>query len=212
MIALDEEIRDALAETFNMALGEASAQFADLVNEEIDLAVPDVELVHRNELVRRFNDPDDVTEHPVMCRISQAFVSKQADIGTLAMLLFPERGSLEIVRRMLGEDVSAERLTELEQDALGEIGNIIINSCMNSLAHIFDREMKGSLPEVRSGPVDELFPSTGNDDIAVLLARIGMRMASKRISGHVIFIMDIPSLQVSIQQIRRFFGIAVADT
>lgn len=211
MIALDEEIRDALAETFNMALGEASAQFADLVNEEIGLSVPDVELLRRSELVRRIDAPGESGEHALLCRISQAFVSKQADIDALAMLLFPQRGSLEIVRRMLGEDVSAERLSELEQDALGEIGNIIINSCMNSLAHIFDREMKGSLPEVRNGSASELFATSGDDEDAVLLARIGMRMASKRISGHVIFMMDLPSLQVSIQQIRRFFGIATID-
>jgi len=36
-------------------------------------------------------------------------------------------------------------------------------------------------------------------------------MATRRISGHVIFMMDMNSLQVSIQQIRQFFGIAPAE-
>ena len=210
-LTLDDDMRDALAETFNMALGEASAQFAELVNEEIELSVPSVELVHRRELVAHIDGPDSGLERTPLCRIAQDFRSLQSDIDTHAVLLFPERGSLEIVRRMLGDDVSDERLNELEQDALGEIGNIIINSCMNSLAHIFDREMTGSLPDVRTGLACDLFAPGDGDDGAVLLARIGMRMATRRISGHVIFMMDMNSLQVSIQQIRQFFGIASAE-
>lgn len=220
MIALDDDIRDALAETFNIALGNASAQFAELVNEEIELSVPDVELVEHHLLVARIEASNDDGARGDLCRISQDFQSSQGDIATQAILLFPERGSLEIVRRMLGDTVSAESLNELEQDALGEIGNIIINSCMNSLAHIFDREMTGTLPEVRTGIAQELFgmhtPAGSHHETravkaqnAVLLARIGMRMASRSISGHVVFMMDIHSLQRSIEQIRRFFGMAV---
>ncbi len=207
MIDLDEDIRDALAETFNMALGEASVQFAELVQEEIELAVPQVQLVPRHALLAHLEADSPSTDNASLCRIAQHFQSRSSDIATEAVLLFPERGSLEIVRQMLGDDISDERLNEIEQDALGEIGNIIINSCMNSLAHIFDREMTGSLPEVRTGSAAELFGATPVQDGAVLLAHIRMRMATKRITGQVIFIMDVASLQVSIQQIRQFFGL-----
>lgn len=203
MIDLEDDVRDALAETFNMALGDASVQFAELVNEEIELTVPEVELVRRADLACRLGGAEGDVAPVMLCRISQDFHSLQADIRTQAVLLFPESGSLEIVRRMLGDTASAEQLNELEQDALAEIGNIIINSCMNCLAHVFDREMNGSLPEVRVGPARELF--AGADEQAVLLARIGMRMASKQVSGHVLFMMDLPSLQRSIEQVRRFF-------
>lgn len=208
MIDLDDEVRDALAETFNMALGGAAEQFAELVNEEIELTVPQVELVHHDELVARIAQDTPGQSAAALCRISQDFQSSRADITTQAVLLFPERGSLEIVRRMLGDTVSAERLTELEQDALGEIGNIIINSCMNSLAHIFDREMTGTLPVVRSGSAEDLFAAAPDDDAAILLARIGMRLASRSVSGYVIFLMDLPSLQRSIEQIQRFFSLS----
>lgn len=206
-LELDEELRDALGETFNMALGEASVQFAELVNEEIELTVPMVELVPRGALVARIEDNGYGGERTTLCRIAQDFTSVQSDISTRAVLLFPERGSLEIVRRMLGDEISDEKINEIEADALGEIGNIIINSCMNSLAHIFGREMTGSLPDVRTGLAEDLFGADDTRQGAVLLARIGMRMATRRISGHVIFMMDMQSLQVSIQQIRQFFGV-----
>lgn len=204
MIELDDDMRDALAETFNLALGEASTQFAELVGEEIELSVPSVELVPRQALLAHIAAAHD---SGTLCRIAQDFTSRQADIRTQAVLLFPERASLEVVRHMLGEHYGSERSNEIEQDALAEVGNIIINSCMNSLAHIFDREMTGSLPEVRTGYASELFDRSVADDGAVLLARIGMRTAAQHIEGKVIFMMDLPSLKVSMAQIRLYFGL-----
>ena len=70
-------------------------------------------------------------ESQALCCIAQHYVAGNA-FDTDALLLFPERGSLEIVRRMLGRsEIQLDQITELEQDALGEIGNIIINSCMS---------------------------------------------------------------------------------
>ena len=51
MIHLDEDTSDALAEAFNLALGEAAASFAEIVQEEIVMTVPVVELLPRTELV-----------------------------------------------------------------------------------------------------------------------------------------------------------------
>lgn len=213
MIELDEDTRDALAETFNMALGEASAQFAELVGEEIELSVPVVDLVPRENLVARLVDSDGLGPRTALCRIAQTFRSRQADLDTQAVLIFTEQGSLEIVRRLLGDaHAEVEGLNEIEQDALGEIGNIVINSCMNSLAHIFDREMVGTLPDVRTGMAGDLFgraESAGHS--ATLFARISMRMSSRRISGHVLFIMDLRSLQIGVRQIRQFFGLPLVN-
>lgn len=214
MITLDDETLDALAETFNLALGEASVQFAELVQQEIELSVPEVDIVPlkglASALQRCHSACGPGTAPQPLCRIAQSFRSTQSDIRADAMLVFPEKASLEIVRQMLGSSDAAEHVTEIEQDALAEIGNIIINSCMNSLAHIYGREMLGSLPDVRTGRTDDLFRPRGlssADDHPVLLARIDMRMSAQQMHGTVVFIMDAASLQVSLQQIRRFFGL-----
>ena len=208
MRAFTELEMDALSEAFNLALGEAAATFASLVREEIELSAPTVEIISREALSTRLEKAQSDNHSNRLCSIDQRFHSADG-FDSEALLLFPEQGSLEIVRRMLGDSSpSAEQISELEQDALAEVGNIIINSCMNSLAHIFGREMTGTLPDVRTGKAEELFGREEGDESAVLLARIGMRMATRRISGHVIFMMDMQSLQVSIQQIRQFFGIA----
>ena len=53
MRAFSELEMDALAEAFNLALGEAAATFSAIVHEEIELSVPVVEFVSRDELTRR---------------------------------------------------------------------------------------------------------------------------------------------------------------
>lgn len=209
MIHLDEDTSDALAEAFNLALGEAAASFAEIVQEEIVMTVPVVELLPRTELVSRLQLLPREGSSPGgrLCSIAQRFDRQQGGLSTEAILLFPEHGSLEIVRRMLGDSSpSAEQISELEQDALAEVGNIIINSCMNSLAQIFDTEMIGTLPGVRSAHPDELFAGHPGSEM-VLMARIGMNMLTQQISGYVLFVMELSALQTGIEQIRNFFAL-----
>ncbi|MCV2359168.1 chemotaxis protein CheC [Paucibacter sp. TC2R-5] len=205
---LGELERDALAEAFNLALGEAASSFADIVNEEVHVSVPEVEILTRQQLVERLAGLPSADSNPALCSISQSFHSADTQLATETLLLFPERGGLEIVRRMLGDTgTPLEHVSELEQDALGEIGNIIINSCMSSLAGIFKTEMIGTLPSVERVLPLELFGQQSQGDI-VLVARIGMRMSSQDVTGFVLFLMDLPSLETVISLIQRFFGLA----
>jgi chemotaxis protein CheC len=156
--------------------------------------VPTIEFVSREELTRRLqaHPAGGVGRPPVSHQpaLSYAATAFQTD----ALLLFPEHGSLEIVRRMLGDDTSIEHITELEQDALAEIGNIIINSCMSSLANLFGTEMIGSLPRVQSRTARTLLDDKPPPTV-ILVARIGMTMAAHNLSGFVLFIMDVPSIE-----------------
>ncbi|MDC8784337.1 hypothetical protein [Roseateles koreensis] len=205
---LNELERDALAEAFNLAVGEAAASFGGIVNEEIQVTVPEVEILSREILVRRLVDlPSTHNVSPKLCSISQAFHSPDIQLSTEALLLFPERSGLDIVRRMLGDTGSTvEQVSELEQDALGEVGNIIINSCMSSLTLIFRTEMIGTLPTVDRVSPQDLFRNLAPDHV-MLVAHIGMSMSSQDVTGYVLFMMDLPSLTNVIQLVQRFFGL-----
>ena len=199
---------DALTEAFNLSLGEATAAFSAIVREEIELSVPVVEFVARDELARRLQGSQAGGVDDRLCRINQHFHTGDG-FATDALLLFPEQGSLEIVRRMLGADTSAEHITELEQDALAEIGNIIINSCMSSLADLFGSEIIGSLPRVQSSSVARLLEDKAPDSL-VLMARIGMKMSAHNLSGFVLFLMDVPSIDHFMGEVSRLFGLPEA--
>ena len=205
MRPLSELECDALSEAFNLALGEAAATFASIVREEITLSAPVVEIITRDTLIARLRAAGCGNSTSRICSIDQRF---HADMhfDSDALLLFPEQGSLEIVRRMIGDETPIEQITELEQDALAEIGNIIINSCMSSLANLFGTEMHGSLPVVRSCTADTLLGVRQASDV-ILVAQINMRMSAHDISGYVLFIMDVPSIESFMRQVARLFNL-----
>jgi chemotaxis protein CheC len=190
---------DALTEAFNLSLGEAAATFSSIVREEIELSVPTIEILSRDELIQRLESGRPAGTDERLCRINQHF-NAASGFQTDALLLFPEHGSLEIVRRMLGDDTPVQHITELEQDALAEIGNIVINSCMSSLANLFGTEMIGSLSRTASSLLDDKDASD-----VILVARIGMTMAAYNLSGFVLFIMDVPSIESFMAQVSRLF-------
>ena len=204
-IVLDDLQLDALAETFNLSLGEAAAVFSQLVQEEIELSVPTVELVPREQMIERLKELGRHGDTERLCSITQEF-DAQETFQTDTMLIFPEKDSLEIVRRMLNEQATAEAITELEQDALAEIGNIIINGCMSSISNLFRKEITGTLPEVVINDSRTLIMEhcTADD---VLVARIGMHLAVHNVSGFVLFMMDIPSIRSFVGEIEHLFDI-----
>jgi chemotaxis protein CheC len=198
---------DALTEAFNLSLGEAAATFSAIVREEIELS-------------SRWSNSSPAMNSPVACRAPRTAAPRTACAGSTStfhrrrlchrcLLLFPEQGSLEIVRRMLGDDTSIEHITELEQDALAEIGNIIINSCMSSLADLFGSEIIGSLPRVQCSSIPRLLDDKSPDNL-ILVARIGMSMSAHNLSGFVLFLMDVPSIDHFMAQVSRLFGLPEA--
>jgi len=68
---------------------------------------------------------------PCVCGVAQDF---SRPFNTEAILMLPEDHSLEMVRMMLGGSYSMDELSELEQEAMAEIGNILLNACIGSMA------------------------------------------------------------------------------
>lgn len=193
---------DALSETFNLSLGQAAVAFSRLVSEEIELSVPVVELVSRDAVIERLLRLARVDR---LCGITQAF-DAASSFHTDTMLLFPEAGSLELARRMLGATSSLEAITELEQDALAEIGNIVINGCMSSIANLFKKELSGTLPRVVISDARTLFTEHCATD-QILVARIGLQLAVQDISGYVMFMMDVASIRHFVAEAEQLFEV-----
>ncbi len=205
MLELDEDTRDAIAETFNLALGHAALHFSELVNEEVELSVPQVALIPAAELLPRIAAATGLQDGARLVRMAQRFHSRQGDIQTQALLLFAERGCLDMLGRLLHQP-AAPQLGEMERDALGEVANVILNSCMNRLAEVLDRAMTGSLPQIGAGPAATLLAQDTGVGAQVLWAGVGMKLADQQVQGQVVFVMDMDSLQLAIQQVRAYFG------
>jgi chemotaxis protein CheC len=198
-IVLTELQLDALSETFNLALGEAASVFADMIRQEISLSIPQVEILQMDQLVMRLRGSSSAR----MCGIHQSFESA-GGFKTDTHLVFQEAGSLALVRHLLGQHYLTH-LSELEHDALAEIGNVIIHACMGSLANRLGTAMVGTLPQVSFAEPARLFRSPADLD-QILVARIDMTAQGSDVSGFVLLIMDLASTRSFVGQVAALFG------
>ncbi len=118
--------------------------------------------------------------------------------GGDAMLLFPEKQSLQLVRAVLQQDdLTLEELTDMEQEAMTEIGNVILNACICSMADLFEQEMQGKIPEFIQGSIKQVFSFDNEDEnveAIVLLLNMNFSVEKKKIQGYVTFLMDVDSV------------------
>ncbi|MES2118025.1 MAG: chemotaxis protein CheC [Pseudomonadota bacterium] len=207
MFNLSELENDALVEIFNIGVGQAAAAMSAIVNEEVRMSVPSIRFMQRTAAARLLGSKDVPAER--ICGVSQHYAGA---FDTEAILMFPEDKSLEIVRLMVGEAVPLKELTEMEQEALCEIGNIILNACVGTLANIFQRELHGSLPEYHVGTSDEILTASGSvADTVVLMLHIDFVLEKHQIHGYVAFILDISALHDLKEQINLYIARAMGQ-
>ncbi len=111
-----------------------------------------------------------------------------------ALLIFPETNSLELVRAVVGRELSLEDIVNLEDEALAETGNIILNSWVATIANLLKRGLKMSLPVVVRARSQSLFTSAETTASLVLFLHIRFEISKREIRGYVALLMDIPSI------------------
>jgi chemotaxis protein CheC len=187
---LDDLELDALTELVNIGVGRAAASFREMVGEQVHLSVPEVSLASRDAAIRVL----DGGQNRKLIAVHQAF---EGDIIGRALLIFPEAKSLELVRAITGGDLPLEDIIELEHEALAETGNIILNGCLSTIANMLRRTLRMSLPEILRGECTMFFslapPSKAAD--VVMLLYIDFAVQKRDITGHIVMLMDMPSLQ-----------------
>jgi len=188
-VMLTELELDALTELVNLGVGNAALGLREMVKEEVLLTVPNVAIVTREQAIANLGrDPAK--------RLVAVHQNFDGDIRGRALLIFPEAQSMELVRAVVGNDLSLEDLIELEQEALAETGNVLLNSCLSTIANSFGRTLRISLPEVVHGDGSEFFNLTPwpQIDDSVLFIYINFAVRRGNIQGYLAMLLDLPSL------------------
>jgi chemotaxis protein CheC len=187
VIQLSPIEQDALAEIANMGVSRAAMSLRQLLGEQVFLSVPAVHIVTREtaaQLVERGNAPK-------LVAVQQTF---EGPFAGRALLIFPEEQSLELVRSILGYEQSLEDVMDLEQEALAETGNIILNACLATIANVLKRTMRMSLPSVIRGDGAMLFSTPGESSNMVLFLYIDFTIKKRNMHGFIALLLDMPSI------------------
>lgn len=199
MIPITELQRDALAEMFNIGVGRAASSLSQIVNDEILITAPEVHLLDPASATRMV-----VGEKSRKCStVSQTFTGP---FVARAVLVFPENNALEIIRLMVGEHITLEELSELEQEAMSEVGNIILNATFSAVADMVGVELQGSLPNHRFGDARALLLEDCNEESVILVIQANLVISKQQIEGHIVFVLSVRSLHNLLEAVDRFLA------
>jgi len=200
---------DALTEVFNVGAGRAALSLSEIVGEEVMLSVPSIEVLKADEVNSRVLALKD----DKFATVSQMF---SGPFDAEAVLLFTENYALEIVRDMMGSQMSIEDLAEFEQEAMCELGNIILNACLSAMADMLGISLNSSLPtyamsspdEITSRLADKREEDDGGDGDGsyVLVLHIDLVLEKHHTEGHLIFLLSSTSLSKLISHIEQYLN------
>ncbi len=197
---------DALTELVNIGVSRAAASLRIMVGKQVFLSVPSIEIVDATQAMALIAE----RESDQLVAVRQDFAGA---FDGRALLIFPQASSLELVRAVLREEFLPEDAAEMEQEALAETGNVILNGCLGSMANMLRRSISLGLPQVLHGSgadVLELDPSRSTDELVMFLY-INFSVQDRDIRGYIAMLMGLPTLDSMRQLVREFIASVMDD-
>jgi chemotaxis protein CheC len=204
-VSLDELEADALTEIVNIGVSRAASNLRKMIGDHVLLSVPSIEVVTQSRAARLITE----REAAELIAVRQDF---EGPFSGRALLIFPETNSLELVRAVTGGELSAQEVIDMEHEALAETGNVILNSCLATMANMLKRSLTMTIPEVIRGNGATLF-EIREDAVEglVLFLYIDFAVRKRDIRGYIAMIMDLPSLAVLKELLGEFIERVVGE-
>ena len=207
-IGLTELQQDAFTELVNIGVSRAAASLRQMIGTQVLLSVPSVEIVSRHSAARLIGEREAAPLVVVHQDFEGAFAGR-------ALLIFPQENGRELVRAVAGEELSPDEVSALEDEALAETGNIILNGCLATMANMLQRTLTMSLPGILRGDGPQIFGTQGGEapatDALVLFLYIDFSVSERDIRGYLAMLMDLPSLENLRLLVDEFIARALGD-
>ena len=185
---LSPEQLDALQELLNIGVGRAAGSLNQMIEKPIRLHIPFIQVGTREELT------------PHIQQIQQAPLSSvqlpfQGTFSGSAYLLFPTTSVATLITALIGDEEDSDTMDSLREATLTEIGNIVLNGVMGSLANILHNRITYSVPFYQETSLQELLQPLSADSCDILLwAQTQFTIEDYAITGDIILMMGITDL------------------
>ena len=179
---------DALQELLNIGVGRAAGSLNQMLEKPIRLHIPFIQLGKREELA------------PEIQRIQESTLSSvqlpfKGNFSGSACLLFPTKSAAALVTALIGAEEDPETMDSLREATLTEIGNIVLNGVMGSLANILQNQITYSVPFYQETSLQELLQPEVSDSCEMALwAQTQFTIEEYAITGDIMLMLGIPDL------------------
>lgn len=197
--SLNELEQDAITEMFNIGICKAASSLSEMVQKEVLLSVPQLSIATIAQAKENISDS--------LGEVSGVLEAFDGSVAGNALLLFPQEKTLELIKLLFPGPMDDEMLQEMEGDALTEIGNIILNASLSSLAEIIGEELSNQIPETFKGHAGDVILSGDLEDPDQYVLQMDMSLTVKEIDviGNVSFLIIIKSIDQFKEKLTEYF-------
>lgn len=138
---LNEIHIDVLKEIGNIGAGNAATSLSQMLSKRIDMNVPEVSLLNYDNVINSIGGAENV--------VVGILVSFNGDIDGVILFLLKKEFVHLILNSLMGTELqSFEEISEMEMSALGEIGNIMVSSFVNSISLLTNMDIDITVPSL----------------------------------------------------------------
>jgi len=189
---LNNILLDVLKELGNIGAGNAATALSQIINNKVDMNVPQVRLLNFSEVDGILGGP----ENPVV----GIYFGMEGDAVGNIMFILDLESAKNLVELLFDKEKDSLELNELEISALSEIGNILASSYINSLSQLTSLKLKTSVPAITIDMAGAILsvPAIQFSYVSdkVLFIETEFIEENKYISGNLFLIPDIDSFEI----------------
>jgi len=173
---------DILQELINIGVGRAAGMLNQMVNTHIQLQVPVLRVLTPGELSQLYAG----RANSVFSAVQLSFTGQFAGISAL---IFPPESASKLVWVVLGREALPDD-DFMRAGTLQEVGNIVLNGVMGSIANILKEPLRFSPPDYIEADIAGI---VGCEGTMILVARTQFSMKDHLIEGEVLIIFSLSS-------------------
>ena len=192
---------DAFREMANIAMGRAGDKLAQLLNQFIDLPVPNVNLIETTELHMAIAE---INHNQAASAISQGFNS--SGIKGEALLMCNDSNFSNMVKLLKYKNQGQAK--ELELEALMDVTNILVGACLNALSEQLDVKFMHNHPIIlgRTCGLNEILNNNVSRWEKVLAIEIGYGIKSHNINFDLLLLFPDKAIELMFAKLIKVAG------
>jgi len=193
---------DTLTEIINIGVKRVGSVLSELVGLTVGLKVPSVGISALPDLPSCLSLVDENELAAVHQKFSGSLTGK-------TILVFPRQSGSDLARHLIGDDPGITSIDAEREEALTEVGNILLNSILGSLSNALQQRFEYDIPVYREAALSELLlPEAGSagetdESSTVLYANAHFDIQKFVVIGSMLIIFGAPSFEQLLSRIDR---------
>jgi chemotaxis protein CheC len=187
---LTEKQNDALSELINIAFARTAAALSSLSGHRVLLEAPTIDAYGIDELpdvIGNFMTEEVATVHQIFT----------GPVSGDALLLLNYHGAIMLTDSLCEHQRPSRRLDASSQEALTEVGNILLNACLGVFGNLLKVHVSFSMPRLHLESLDQLLRSItiGSEELRYsVVVSTAFHVKESSVSGYLVIILGVSSL------------------